>query len=104
MNRNINIFSDSSYSINCVTVWFPNWKKNGWVNSSKKPVENKDIIEEIIKMIDDRKLSGSETHFTWLKGHADDPGNVAADKLAVEGAEEARKVANSLAAQENGGR
>jgi ribonuclease HI len=38
------ICSDSMYSINCLTKWYDNWTKNGWLTASKKPVKHKDII------------------------------------------------------------
>ncbi|OJD28694.1 ribonuclease h [Diplodia corticola] len=90
LQRDVTIFSDSNYSINCVTVWFVNWRKNNWVTASKKPVENKDLVETIIARIEEREKLGSKTIFTWLKGHADDPGNIAADELAVQGARNAQ--------------
>jgi ribonuclease HI len=90
LNRNTTIFSDSNYAIKCVTEWCKNWMKNGWLNSSRKPVENRDIIEDVIERIDERTAAKVLTKFSWLKGHANDPGNVAADELAVKGAIEAR--------------
>jgi ribonuclease HI len=92
LNRNTEIFSDSDYSIKCVRDWYKNWQKNGWVTSSRKPVENRDLIEEIRKSIDERDAAGVLTNFKWIKGHADDVGNTAADFLAVQGAETARRL------------
>jgi ribonuclease HI len=48
---NIDIYTDSEYSIKSLTEWIKNWKKNSWVASTGKPVLNKDIIEEIDKLI-----------------------------------------------------
>jgi ribonuclease HI len=90
INRDALIYSDSNYAIKCVTEWFINWRKNGWKTSSGKVVDNKDIIEPILDRINERKLARANTNFTWLKGHANDPGNVAADSLAVNGAREAQ--------------
>jgi ribonuclease HI len=98
LNRNTEIFSDSDYSIKCVRDWYKNWQKNGWHTASRRPVENRDLIEEVRKLIDERDAAGVLTNFNWIKGHADDVGNTAADALAVQGAEIARKM---LA--ENGG-
>lgn len=58
------------------------------MNRDKKPVENRDLIEPILQRIDERKLMRADTKFEWIKGHADDAGNVAADSLAVNGARE----------------
>lgn len=89
-HREVCIFTDSAYSINCVTVWHANWRKNNWKTSTGRPVENKDLIEDILHKIEERNSLGVKTSFQWIKGHADDPGNVAADQLAVSGARHAR--------------
>ncbi|KAJ9641897.1 hypothetical protein H2199_005111 [Coniosporium tulheliwenetii] len=90
LTRPVTIYSDSKYAIQCVTEWFVNWRKNNWINSSRKPVENKDLIEPLINKIEERRMCGADTKFEWCKGHAEDPGNVAADALAVKGARDAR--------------
>jgi ribonuclease HI len=44
--RRVDIYSDSAYVINCFRdKWYERWRKNGWVNSQKKPVENRDLWE-----------------------------------------------------------
>lgn len=92
LNRHVLIHSDSNYSINCVTSWFPKWRKNNWKNSSNKDVENKDLIQEILALMEERQASGVKTKFNWVKGHGTNAGNIEADKLAVAGAEEARRI------------
>lgn len=85
-NRDVCIVTDSRYAIDCVTVWCINWRKNGWKTSAGKAVENKDLVESILAKIDERNSLGILTNFEWIKGHANHPGNVEADKLAVNGA------------------
>ena len=98
-----------------MTTWFQKWRSNGWVNASKKPVENKDLIEKVLGLLEERekiskRYSGHEQHngesdehngwskgrsrvqCVWVKGHKDDPGNIAADGLAVAGAKEAKQI------------
>jgi len=48
-------------------------------------------VVEIRKLIDQREAAGVKTTFTWIKGHSDDTGNIAADSLAVAGSRKARK-------------
>jgi len=84
--QHLEIITDSSYSINCATVWYKGWTKNGWKTSTKGEVLNKDLVTDIRKLIDARDAAGVTTEFTWIKGHDNDPGNEAADKLAVAGA------------------
>lgn len=51
--KEINIYSDSLLSINCLTTYLPSWLKsvkNGVMyNSSKQPVKNQDIIWSILE-------------------------------------------------------
>jgi len=86
LHRSVRIFSDSAYAIKCVTEWFVAWRRSDWKTSSKKPVENRDIIEEVLARIEERDAVGSRTVFEWLKGHSGEYGNEEADRLAVEGA------------------
>ncbi|KAK2735298.1 hypothetical protein FQN57_001193 [Myotisia sp. PD_48] len=85
-HRDVTIYTDSKYSINCVTVWCVNWKRNNWMTSDNRPVENKDLIQPIIAKIEERTGLNVKTLFQWVKGHSRDPGNEAADRLAVRGA------------------
>ena len=47
---------------------------------------NKDLVIAIREQIDQRDARGVKTEFEWVKGHSNDPGNNAADTLAVAGA------------------
>lgn len=88
--QNLELLSDSNYSIKCVTVWYANWIKRGWMTSANRLVENRDLVERVRALIAERDRAGSSTTFTWVKGHADDIGNVGADALAVQGAMRSR--------------
>lgn len=79
------IMTDSKYSIQCVTEWYINWQRNGW-KTRDGDVKNRDLVAAVRKIIDARDKVGSETEFRWVKGHASDAGNIAADRLAVQGA------------------
>lgn len=85
-HRDVTVVTDSQYAINCVTVWFQKWRSNDWLTADKKPVENKDLVEAILGKIEERTELRVKTLFEWVKGHATDPGNQAADRLAVNGA------------------
>ena len=85
-DRDVTIVTDSRYAIDCVTLWYVNWRKNGWKTSAGKAVENKDLVETILARIEERGSLQTQTIFEWIKGHANQPGNVEADKLAVSGA------------------
>ena len=97
-HRDVTIFTDSRYAIDCVTSWFIKWRQNDWMTANNKPVENKDLIESILVKIEERDQLKMKTLFEWLKGHNQDPGNEAADRLAVDGAR--KGVAKNEAAME----
>lgn len=56
------------------------------MTKDKKPVENRDLVESILVKIEERNGLKVKTLFEWIKGHNKDPGNEAADQLAVGGA------------------
>ena len=59
--------TDSTYVINGITKWLPNWKAKGWINSAKKPVANKDLWKQLEYLISDHKVD-----WLWVKGHSGD--------------------------------
>ena len=72
------LYSDSAYLINAFNQgWIRNWLKNGWITSTKNPVENKDLWEALIDL--------SKTHnIKWVKvkGHSSNELNNRCDELA----------------------
>ena len=72
--------TDSTYVINGITKWLPNWKAKGWKNSAKKPVANKDLWKQLEYLISDHKVD-----WLWVKGHSGDDENERADELARKG-------------------
>ena len=77
--RRVAIYSDSAYVINCFRDrWYERWRKNGWINSQKKPVDNRDLWEPLIALALERH------EVTWHKvaGHSGDPLNDRVDALA----------------------
>ena len=42
----VKLYSDSAYVVNAfVQKWIFGWLKNGWKNSSKEPVKNKELFD-----------------------------------------------------------
>jgi len=65
----LNIFSDSSYLINCFkNEWYVKWRSNGWKNSKKQPVENQDLWEKLLEL-----LEKNDREFFLIKGHLSVP-------------------------------
>ena len=77
-NSEVVIFTDSTYVKNGITEWMKKWKKNGWKNSSKKPVKNKDLWEKLDKLCEANSVS-----WKWVKGHSTNEFNNLADELAT---------------------
>lgn len=64
----VTVHSDSAYVINCMNKrWFENWRRNGWLNASKKPVANRNLWEELLDTIENGAHSIT---FVKVKGHA----------------------------------
>ena len=79
--RRVGVYSDSAYVVNCFRdKWYERWRKNGWLNSQKKPVENRDLWEALIALVERHDV-------TWHKvaGHSGHPENDRADALARSG-------------------
>ncbi|RVX66790.1 hypothetical protein B0A52_08983 [Exophiala mesophila] len=95
-HREVTIYTDSKYSIDCVTNWYKNWQRRNWTTADRKPVVNKDVIMEIREKIEERESLKRNTYFVWVKGHANDPGNIAADQLAVAGAMSGRGIQDDI--------
>ncbi|KAH8820462.1 ribonuclease H-like domain-containing protein [Xylogone sp. PMI_703] len=85
-DKDLEIITDSSYSINCVDKWYKKWLNNGWRTATGVPVTNKDLISAIRILMEERDTNGVRTELTWTKGHSNDTGNIIADRLAVAGA------------------
>lgn len=89
-NKHIVIKTDSKYVIDSLTKWYHAWLKNDWMNSSNKPVLNKEIIEQIVFIILKYK---NQISFEHVRAHTVSPsvnskefpdwfGNDMADKFA----------------------
>jgi ribonuclease HI len=85
VDQDVQIHTDSKYSLNCITEWYRGWVAKGWKTQGGEDVKNKDLVQAIRAKIDDRDASGTKTLFQWVRGHGISPGNIEADKLAVRG-------------------
>ncbi|PKM79387.1 MAG: ribonuclease HI [Firmicutes bacterium HGW-Firmicutes-13] len=83
----VNLYSDSAYLVNAFNQgWLEKWLKNGWITSQKKPVENRNLWEELLI------LAGKhDINFIKVKGHTDNKYNNRCDELARE---EIKKIKN----------
>ena len=73
----VNLYTDSKYVMDGMQKWLPNWKKNGWRTSAKKPVKNDDLWQRL-----DEAVSTQDVKWNWIRGHTGHEGNERADELA----------------------
>ena len=75
----VRLYSDSAYLVNAfLQGWIVSWKQNGWKNSTKQPVSNKELWQELDMLATKHKME-------WIKvkGHSDHVYNNRCDELAV---------------------
>jgi ribonuclease HI len=77
------VVSDSAYVVNCFRDrWWAGWETRGWRNANRRPVANQDLWRPLVEVVKGRP----GLQFRWVKGHAGDPLNELADRLANEAA------------------
>lgn len=77
--KSLTVRTDSRYCIGCLTTWYKKWRTNDWKNSKNKPVENQQLIRDILDEIESAPYA---VRFEHVVAHADSVGNNAADSLA----------------------
>ncbi|MDE0249428.1 MAG: ribonuclease HI [Gammaproteobacteria bacterium] len=75
----VRITTDSEYLMKGILEWMPNWKLKGWKTSSRKPVKNQDLWQQL-----DRQVEMHDVTWNWVKGHAGHVENERVDRLANE--------------------
>jgi ribonuclease HI len=97
----VTVWTDSDYSMKCLTVYIKKWNKHGWTTSSGSEVKHKELIQRganLLAALQDRVTlrhlmeigleshqsappsAGTLTRFVW-------EGNMMADKLATKARE-----------------
>jgi len=74
------IYTDSEYVRKGMTEWISGWQRRGWKTADGKPVKNADLWQRL-----DALARLHRVDWRWVKGHAGDPGNERADRLANQG-------------------
>ncbi len=73
------VYTDSQYLKNGITSWINGWKRKGWKTSAGTPVKNRDLWEEL-----DRLVHKHSVEWKWIKGHSNHFENERCDRLAKE--------------------
>ncbi len=82
----VTLVTDSNYVKDGITKWIHGWQRNNWRTAAKQPVKNVELWQELLEAIKPHRID-----WKWVKGHAGDPDNERADKLACDAALLARK-------------
>jgi ribonuclease HI len=73
----VDIFTDSQYLKNGITVWIHAWRARGWRTTDKKVVRNRELWERLLEL-----CTVHEVEWHWVRGHSGDPLNERCDELA----------------------
>jgi len=76
----VQVLSDSKYSIDCITKWATGWKAKGWTRGKGEAIKNVELIKECFSLYQSIKKQLVITH---VKGHANIEGNELSDRMAV---------------------
>lgn len=74
----LTVYTDSEYLQRGFTEWMPGWMRKNWRTASGQPVKNQDLWQRLLSL-----TSQHSVDWQWVKGHADNPYNIAADQWAV---------------------
>lgn len=77
----VTLATDSQYVRNGITQWIHGWQRNGWRTADKKPVKNSELWQQLLVAAAPHRID-----WQWVKGHAGDPDNERADRLASDAA------------------
>ncbi|CAN5457616.1 hypothetical protein BH10CYA1_BH10CYA1_27310 [soil metagenome] len=75
------VYTDSVYLINGITKWVNGWKYRGWKSSTGTDIANRDLWEELSRLVKD--IEPSKISWKWVRGHDGNPGNERCDQIAV---------------------
>lgn len=74
----VKVFTDSTYVVSGITGWIFGWKKNDWKTQTKSDVLNKDLWQELDKVVE-----GLDISWFVVKGHAGIEANERVDQIAT---------------------
>ncbi|WP_305045472.1 ribonuclease HI [Geoalkalibacter sp.] len=83
----VRLTTDSEYVKKGITEWSAGWIRNGWKNSQRKEVANRDLWEPLLAL-----CARHEVEWCWVRGHAGHPENERCDELARQAISQAVKT------------
>jgi ribonuclease HI len=82
LNAPVHIYTDSTYLIRGITQWIWGWRKKGWKTAEGAEVQNRDLFEELLRVVSARAPEG-KIEWKYVRGHTGNPGNERCDEIAV---------------------
>jgi ribonuclease HI len=73
----ITITTDSQYVVKGMTEWISGWQRNGWRNSKKEQILNRDLWEALLEASSRHSIT-----WKWVRGHDGHVENERCDCLA----------------------
>lgn len=81
--KEVVVYSDSAYCINSINQgWVKFWEANEWTTKSGSKVKNKELWEELLKLLSNKRFN---IQFVKVKGHSGNERNELVDCLAKKG-------------------
>ena len=75
----VTLNSDSEYVVKAMRLgWARRWQAQGWRQSTGQQAANPDLWTRLLVLCDAHHVA-----FQWVRGHAGNPGNERADRLAL---------------------
>ncbi len=78
----LHFYTDSTYLIRGITQWIFGWRRNNWRTAEGNEVSNRDLWEEISRLLAARGATG-KVDWRYSRGHVGTPGNERCDRIAV---------------------
>lgn len=78
----LHVFTDSDYLVKGIKQGIVNWKRSNWRKANGDPLVNATLWQQIDQLLTDYANRKIDVIVEWVKGHADNFGNIIADKLA----------------------
>lgn len=80
----INLYTDSEFTLKGATVWLNRWKQNGFMTAAYNNQPPKPVANQALWVRLDEAMKRHKINWTWVRGHAYHPDNLLCDKIALE--------------------
>lgn len=80
--KHVIVYSDSKYFVKGANDELIRWSNNGWLKRDGAPVANIPEWQSVLSAVQNLQAKGTKINVEWVKGHADNFGNIQADGLA----------------------